>query len=156
SEGEGRNRRTRARPTTSSSGGRTQRVHSLRQTNRVRKGTWSARGAPAPGWRCRSGRPGFLLDCAWLESGDHRTLRICDGLSIDRRRPPRTEPMLPDQDGQSTRLRSLDAYRGFVMLAMASGGAGLLAGFIDNGESFGSILVHMLRQQLDHVDWRGG
>src|SRR5262249_17650597 len=54
-----------------------------------------------------------------LESGDHRTIRICDGLSIDRRRTPRTEPMLPDQDGQSTRLRSLDAYRGFVMLAMA-------------------------------------
>jgi len=63
--------------------------------------------------------------------------------------------MLPDQDGQSTRLRSLDAYRGFIMLAMASGGAGMLAGFIDNGESFGSSLVHLLRQQLDHVPWRG-
>src|SRR5207244_6169748 len=64
--------------------------------------------------------------------------------------------MLLDQDGKSsTRLRSLDAYRGFIMLAMASGGAGMLAGFIDNGESFGSSVVHWLRQQLDHVEWRG-
>jgi heparan-alpha-glucosaminide N-acetyltransferase len=64
--------------------------------------------------------------------------------------------MLLDKDGNSsTRLRSLDAYRGFIMLAMASGGAGMLAGFIDNGESFGSSVVHWLRQQLDHVPWRG-
>jgi heparan-alpha-glucosaminide N-acetyltransferase len=64
--------------------------------------------------------------------------------------------MSPDHDAQPTRLRSLDAYRGFVMLAMASGGAGMLAGFPDPGESFGSKLVEALRQQLDHVPWRGG
>jgi heparan-alpha-glucosaminide N-acetyltransferase len=64
--------------------------------------------------------------------------------------------MLPDHDGGSTRLRSLDAYRGFIMLAMASGGAGALAGFVDNSETFASHFVHVLRQQLDHVEWRGG
>jgi heparan-alpha-glucosaminide N-acetyltransferase len=31
----------------------------------------------------------------------------------------------------------------------------MLAGFIDRGEGFGSSLVHLLRQQLDHVEWRG-
>src|SRR3954451_14477946 len=94
----------------------------------------------------RAGMPAsFLSRADHLESGNLRTSPTRDELSS---RPIATEPrgpmpMLPDQDGQSTRLRSLDAYRGFIMLAMASGGAGMLAGFIDNGESFGSSLVHL-------------
>ena len=41
--------------------------------------------------------------------------------------------MSSEPDVKSPRLRSLDAYRGLVMLAMASGGAGALAGFADPG-----------------------
>ncbi len=60
-----------------------------------------------------------------------------------------------DLNGKSsTRLGSLDAYRGFVMLAMASGGAGALAGLAGSGETFASNLVRILHQ-LDHVAWRG-
>jgi heparan-alpha-glucosaminide N-acetyltransferase len=64
--------------------------------------------------------------------------------------------MRPDLDVNSTRLRSLDSYRGFVMLAMASGGAGALAGFVDHGNDVSSHILGMLRHQLDHVAWRGG
>ncbi|MGP0064888.1 MAG: DUF5009 domain-containing protein, partial [Isosphaeraceae bacterium] len=64
--------------------------------------------------------------------------------------------MLPDLDVKSARLRSLDAYRGFVMLAMASGGAGALSGFVDQGDGFSSQVLAWLRHQLDHVPWRGG
>jgi heparan-alpha-glucosaminide N-acetyltransferase len=64
--------------------------------------------------------------------------------------------MLADLDGKSTRLRSLDAYRGFVMLAMASGGAGALAGIVDHGDGLSSQILPWLRHQLDHVPWRGG
>ncbi len=41
------------------------------------------------------------------------------------------------------------------MLAMASGGAGALAGLVDGGETYSSSLVHILRHQFDHVAWRG-
>lgn len=53
---------------------------------------------------------------------------------------------------QSNRLVSLDAYRGFVMLAMASGGLGLahLSGEISHG-----IGWDLLQHQFDHVPWRG-
>ena len=64
--------------------------------------------------------------------------------------------MQPELDVKSTRLRSLDAYRGFVMLAMASGGAGALAGFVDHGNDVPSHILNGLRHQLDHVAWRGG
>ena len=64
--------------------------------------------------------------------------------------------MRSDLDVNSTRLRSLDAYRGFVMLAMASGGAGALAGFVDHGNDVSSHILGTLRHQLDHVAWRGG
>jgi predicted acyltransferase len=63
--------------------------------------------------------------------------------------------MLPDQKSDSGRLQSLDAYRGFVMLAMAFGGAGALSGLVFEGETFSARVVHFLRQQLDHVEWRG-
>src|ERR1700685_1498095 len=64
--------------------------------------------------------------------------------------------MPPDPDIKSTRLRSLDAYRGLVMLAMASGGAGALAGLDVHGDGVSSHALQWLRQQLDHVPWRGG
>jgi heparan-alpha-glucosaminide N-acetyltransferase len=64
--------------------------------------------------------------------------------------------MPPDPGITSTRLRSLDAYRGFVMMAMASGGAGALAGLGDHGDGVSSHVLQWLRQQLDHVPWRGG
>jgi predicted acyltransferase len=63
--------------------------------------------------------------------------------------------MLPERDSDSGRLMSLDAYRGFVMLAMASGGATMLAGLPDSDGSGSSVLIHFLRPQLDHVAWRG-
>jgi hypothetical protein len=46
--------------------------------------------------------------------------------------------MQPDLDYKSTSLRSLDAYRGFIMLAMASGNAAGLAGFVDHGNNVSS------------------
>jgi heparan-alpha-glucosaminide N-acetyltransferase len=63
--------------------------------------------------------------------------------------------MSPEKGVDSGRLASLDAYRGFVMLAMASGGAGMLAGLPDSDGSTWSTAVHFLRGQLDHVAWRG-
>jgi predicted acyltransferase len=51
-----------------------------------------------------------------------------------------------------TRLVSLDAYRGFVMLAMASSGLGFAAvakNFPESG------LWKFLAEQTDHVAWRG-
>jgi predicted acyltransferase len=63
--------------------------------------------------------------------------------------------MTPEKSGDSGRLMSLDAYRGFVMLAMASGGAAMLAGVPDSDGSGASRLIHLLRSQLDHVAWRG-
>ena len=50
------------------------------------------------------------------------------------------------------RLVSLDAYRGFVMLAMASGGLGLKA---VADRSFEENLWDTLAAQVDHVAWRG-
>jgi heparan-alpha-glucosaminide N-acetyltransferase len=55
----------------------------------------------------------------------------------------------------SGRLRSLDAYRGFVMLAMASGGAAMLGGLFDEVDTFSSNLVHVFTMQFDHAEWRG-
>lgn len=52
----------------------------------------------------------------------------------------------------SNRLVSLDAYRGFVMLAMASGGLGLLK----VAEQFpDSRLWDNIAYQVDHAAWRG-
>jgi heparan-alpha-glucosaminide N-acetyltransferase len=60
-------------------------------------------------------------------------------------------PAAPSATGP-TRLVSLDAYRGFVMLAMASSGLGFAAvakGFPD------SRLWKFLAEQTDHVAWQG-
>jgi predicted acyltransferase len=55
----------------------------------------------------------------------------------------------------SERLHSVDAYRGFVMLAMASGGAEALKGLDDSGYSAASLTLGVLAQQLEHAQWRG-
>jgi heparan-alpha-glucosaminide N-acetyltransferase len=55
----------------------------------------------------------------------------------------------------SGRLQSLDAYRGLVMLAMASGGVAALGGLLDEVDTFPSHLLHVFAQQFDHVEWRG-
>ena len=62
----------------------------------------------------------------------------------------------------SPRLVSLDAFRGFIMLAMASAGfqfgkvfANLKAGDVD-AESFEYRFVEFLKNQTDHVPWVGG
>ncbi len=61
--------------------------------------------------------------------------------------------MVPEPESSTGRLQSIDAYRGFVMLAMASGGASALAGL--SGDSASPMIVQVLRHQLDHVPWRG-
>jgi predicted acyltransferase len=63
--------------------------------------------------------------------------------------------MSSDHAPDSGRLRSLDAYRGFIMLAMASGGAVALSKLADHSRSFSFDVVDLLRDQLDHVEWRG-
>jgi predicted acyltransferase len=58
----------------------------------------------------------------------------------------------PEPKAAPTRLQSLDAYRGFVMLAMASGGLGLarVAQRFPESEPWGRLAFH-----VDHVAWRG-
>ncbi|MFI5455012.1 MAG: acyltransferase family protein [Isosphaerales bacterium] len=63
--------------------------------------------------------------------------------------------MFPEQESSTGRLQSIDAYRGFVMLAMASGGAAALAGLAESGDSALSLFLQVLSQQLEHVLWRG-
>lgn len=71
--------------------------------------------------------------------------------------PALPEPLrilVPPRDAkESTRLVSLDAYRGFIMLAMVSGGFA----FHDIAKNFpDSPLWQFLGYQTDHVDWAGG
>ncbi len=61
-----------------------------------------------------------------------------------------------DASQDSGRLRSLDAYRGFVMLAMATGGIATFAGMENSGDSVRALCSQVLAQQFDHVQWRGG
>jgi predicted acyltransferase len=63
--------------------------------------------------------------------------------------------MLPEPDHDSGRLLSLDAYRGFVMLAMASGGITTFGALGSSGDSGWSIFRQIFTQQFDHVGWRG-
>ena len=60
-----------------------------------------------------------------------------------------------DAERDSRRLGSVDAYRGFVMLAMASGGIATFASLTDSGASVTSLLLQVLSQQFDHALWRG-
>ena len=64
--------------------------------------------------------------------------------------------MISDPDPDSGRLRSVDAYRGFVMLAMASGGIATFRSLAGSSDSEWALVREVLVQQLDHVAWRGG
>jgi predicted acyltransferase len=59
----------------------------------------------------------------------------------------------PDHDGD--RLVSLDAYRGFVMLAMASGGITTFGALESSGDSPLALCRQIICQQFDHAAWRG-
>jgi predicted acyltransferase len=59
-----------------------------------------------------------------------------------------------DPAAKPDRLVSLDAYRGFIMLAMASGGLGFTA-MVRNPEFADSPLWQGLAFQFDHVPWVG-
>lgn len=73
---------------------------------------------------------------------------------------------MAEQPNKPARLTSLDAYRGFVMLLMVSGGFGI-ARIVRNHpevlERFSGTAVHhawqwlwtVLAYQLDHVEWTG-
>jgi heparan-alpha-glucosaminide N-acetyltransferase len=63
--------------------------------------------------------------------------------------------MVPDRDLAARRLASLDAYRGFVMLAMASGGAAIFGSTPQAPDTTWTTLLQSLSQQFEHVDWRG-
>jgi heparan-alpha-glucosaminide N-acetyltransferase len=60
--------------------------------------------------------------------------------------------MADPTDPAKGRLLSLDAYRGFIMLAMASGGLGLAR---VARQSAGGPVWQALAYQVDHVPWRG-
>ncbi len=63
--------------------------------------------------------------------------------------------MTSPQNLDPGRLRSVDAYRGFVMLAMASGGIATLGCLSRAGDGEMSIPLELVLQQFDHVAWRG-
>jgi len=63
--------------------------------------------------------------------------------------------MAPDRNPAARRLASLDAYRGLVMLAMASGGAAIYAQPAEAPDTAWATIIHSLTQQFEHVDWRG-
>ena len=63
--------------------------------------------------------------------------------------------MLPPAEPNDGRLRSVDAYRGLVMLVMASGGIATFGRLPGSDEADWSIPLELLLQQFDHVQWRG-
>src|SRR5690348_5430943 len=66
---------------------------------------------------------------------------------------PAASRATPARPAPSQRLVSLDAYRGFIMLAMASGGFG----FAQVARQLpGDALWQFLGFQFDHVTWEGG
>jgi predicted acyltransferase len=70
----------------------------------------------------------------------------------DALRQPAAAPAVSAGPSKPERLMSLDAYRGFIMLVMASGGLGFVQVAKQfSGDPFWQILGH----QFDHVLWRG-
>jgi predicted acyltransferase len=63
-------------------------------------------------------------------------------------------PASSDAIPPSTRLVSLDAYRGFVMLLMASEGLGI-ARFVRDHPDHATRLWQRIADQTQHVEWRG-
>ncbi|HEV3024417.1 MAG TPA: hypothetical protein VGX76_18200, partial [Pirellulales bacterium] len=70
------------------------------------------------------------------------------GAGAERRSGP-SRPRTPE------RLVSLDAYRGFIMLAMASGGFAVAGVVKDHASLNDSPVWPFVAGQLDHVEWRG-
>jgi len=70
---------------------------------------------------------------------------------------PFASPLEPERRAaQTQRLVSLDAYRGFVMLLMASGGLGIAAAARNvPPESTWKPFWQFLSHQVDHVEWTG-
>ncbi len=64
--------------------------------------------------------------------------------------------MISDAEQDSGRLLSVDAYRGFVMLAMASGGIATFRSLAGSTETEWGLVRAVLLLQFDHVPWRGG
>jgi predicted acyltransferase len=62
---------------------------------------------------------------------------------------------MPEEEIAPRRLASIDAYRGLVMLAMASGGAAIFGDMAQAPETPMATLLQSLSQQFEHVDWRG-
>lgn len=56
---------------------------------------------------------------------------------------------------KSARLMSLDAYRGFIMLAMASAGMGIGTVVKKSPDTFSGRFWEMLAFQVEHVPWIG-
>src|SRR5436305_1852246 len=65
---------------------------------------------------------------------------------------PSHEPSSPSKRPASSRLVSLDVYRGFVMLLMASEGLSIMR-YVRDTHAGG--LWPFLARQTDHVQWRG-
>ena len=63
--------------------------------------------------------------------------------------------MISPQVSDPGRLRSVDAYRGFVMLAIASGGIATFNCLSAADDAEVSIPLLLLLAQLEHVEWRG-
>jgi heparan-alpha-glucosaminide N-acetyltransferase len=63
--------------------------------------------------------------------------------------------MIPPQNTDPGRLASVDAFRGFVMLAMVSGGIATFGCLSRIGDDEASIPLELVLQQFDHVAWRG-
>jgi heparan-alpha-glucosaminide N-acetyltransferase len=71
--------------------------------------------------------------------------------------PPQPEPIAAPKPAEATkpaRLVSLDAYRGFIMLAMASSGFAFSV-IARRPEYKDSALWKFLAYQFDHVEWTG-
>lgn len=76
--------------------------------------------------------------------------------------PPQSSPRVEDQLRYSLpRLTSLDAFRGFVMLMMASSGFAIAGVWASSGEELvaksglGKVFWGNLAHQLSHVEWVG-
>src|SRR5207237_2672408 len=74
--------------------------------------------------------------------------------------PPEVDTMSNQAPSPPSRLASLDAYRGFIMLVMASGGFGFAevvkrAEKAKNLEIVDNPLWRFLAYQFEHVAWTG-
>src|SRR5262249_25451504 len=103
-------------------------------------------GAPATG-RSRRWRSGLVTANGKSKNENEETPMSVE--LQERIRPVRAAaPAAPAKPGAPDRLISLDAYRGFVMLAMVSAGLGMA--HLRNDPTWG-----WLADQMGHRDWEG-